>query len=35
MLYYDLYISAGEYDSLQLMFNRLSEDEFLRMRYVS
>ena len=28
MLYYDLYISAGEYDSLQLMFNRLSEDEF-------
>lgn len=35
MLYYDLYIFAGEYDSLQLMFNRLSEDEFLRMRYVS
>lgn len=28
MLYYDLYISADEYDSLQQMFNRLSEDEF-------
>ncbi len=27
MLYYDLYISAGEYVSLQQMFNRLSEDD--------
>ena len=27
MLYYDLYNSAGEYDSLQQMFKRLSEDE--------
>lgn len=27
MLYYDLYITPGEYESLQMMFNRLSEDE--------
>ena len=27
MLYYDLYISAGQYDSLQAMFNRLSRDD--------
>lgn len=27
MLYYDLYTSAGEYSSLQQMFNRLSKDD--------
>lgn len=27
MLYYDLYIGAGEYDSLQDMFNRLAGDD--------
>lgn len=27
MLYYDLYISAGQYDNLQAMFNRLSRDD--------